>query len=284
MTLKIKYNKLKSILKQMGQVVIAYSGGVDSTFLLKAATDELGTGNVKAILATSPSYPSREFKRAIEVARKMGVNVDLIETKELEDPKFSNNPVNRCYFCKFELFEKIAALISGQDIHNMVDGSNYDDLSDHRPGMLALKERNVRSPLQEAGLTKADIRELSRQMRLPTWEKDSLACLSSRFPYGEKIDLKKLQMVDEAENFLVSLGFNNIRARHEKNTLRIEITPGQIKLLLDDELRIRLVKKMKEIGYTYISLDLEGYRQGSLNETTKKPRHTTGLTIDRLSV
>jgi uncharacterized protein len=269
MTLQDKYVKLKTILQEMKQVALAYSGGVDSTFLLKVAVDVLGSENVRAILAISPSFPSREYRKALEVAQEIGVTVEQIKTKELDDPKFRNNPVDRCYFCKSELFDRIADIIAELNITNMIDGSNYDDLDDHRPGIRALKERNVRSPLQEAGLTKTDIRALSLKLGLPTWNKDSLACLSSRFPYGETIDIKKLEMVDEAENFLYALGFKNIRARHEKHTIRIEISPEQIKLLLDDALRIQVVKKMKEIGYTYVSVDLEGYRQGSLNKLTK---------------
>jgi uncharacterized protein len=280
MNLQEKYQKLKAILIEMKQVAIAYSGGVDSTFLLKAAVDELGVGNVKAILATSPTYPSREYKRALDVAGQIGVKVELITTRELNDPKFSNNPVNRCYFCKSELFDKIAESVAELQIHNMVDGSNHDDLHDHRPGMKALRERKVRSPLQEAGLTKSEIRELSREKGLPTWDIDSLACLSSRFPYGESIDHKKLRMVDEAENYLFSLGFNNIRARHDKNSLRIEVAAHQIKKLLDDDLRKRIVEKMKEIGYSHISIDLEGYRQGSLNDSIKKPLSEEGLKVD----
>ena len=264
-----KLKKLQSILTDMQKVVVAYSGGVDSAFLLKVATDTLGKQHVKAVLAISPTYPSREYERALETAKKIGVAVDIISTREVEDPKFKNNPVDRCYFCKDELFTQIAAYIAPGDFRLMIDGSNQDDLSDHRPGRKALREKNIRSPLQEAGLTKAEIRDLSLQLGLPTWNKDALACLSSRFPYGETIDLKKLQMVDAAENFLSDLGFRNIRARHEKNSLRIEVSPSQIKLFADDAVREKVLEAMKSIGYRYVSLDLEGYRQGSLNEAVK---------------
>jgi uncharacterized protein len=253
----------------MGKVVIAYSGGVDSAFLLKVATDTLGAANVKAILAISPTYPSREYHKALETAAAIGVNVEIIHTKEVDDPKFINNPVDRCYFCKHELFTKIADYLDSGKYNNMIDGSNMDDLQDHRPGRKALKEKSVRSPLQEAGMTKNDIRAFSKALSLPTWNRDALACLSSRFPYGETIDLKKLQMVDAAENFLSDLGFSNIRARHEKSAIRIEIAPSQIKKLADDQLRLQIVVKMKELGYKYISIDLEGYRQGSLNESLR---------------
>jgi len=272
MTIQEKYNKLKSILAGFENVVVAYSGGVDSAFLLKTAAEVLGPEHVKAVLAISPTYPSREYGKALETAALTGVKVDIIQTREVDDPKFINNPLDRCYFCKHELFTKIAEYIETSSFKIMVDGSNVDDLSDHRPGKKALREKNVRSPLQEAALTKADIRELSRQVGLPTWNKDALACLSSRFPYGESIDLNKLQMVDAAENFLSDLGFTNIRARHEKDTLRIEISPSQIKRLADDNLRISIVTKMKALGYNYVSIDLEGYRQGSLNESVKSTK------------
>jgi uncharacterized protein len=264
-----KITHLRSILKEMGSVVIAYSGGVDSSFLLKVATDTLGPSHVKAVLAISPTYPSREYDRALETAAAIGVQVEIIHTKEVDDPKFVNNPVDRCYFCKHELFTKIAEQIESGKYGNMIDGSNMDDLSDHRPGKKALQEKKVRSPLQEAGMTKEDIRLLSKELKLPTWDRDALACLSSRFPYGETIDLKKLSMVDAAENFLADLGFRNIRARHEKNSIRIEVSTSQIKRLADDETRLKIVSKMKELGYKYVSVDLEGYRQGSLNETLK---------------
>jgi pyridinium-3,5-biscarboxylic acid mononucleotide sulfurtransferase len=264
-----KINRLRSILLEMQKVVIAYSGGVDSSFLLKVAVDTLGASNVKAVLAISPTYPSREYDRALETAKAIGVQVEIIRTKEVDDPKFVNNPVNRCYFCKHELFTKIAEHFETGRYTHMIDGSNMDDLSDHRPGKKALQEKNVRSPLQEAELTKDDIRRYSKDLSLPTWDRDALACLSSRFPYGETIDLKKLKMVDAAENFLSDLGFRNIRARHEKNSIRIEISPAQIKKIANDDIRMKIVSTMKSLGYKYVSIDLEGYRQGSLNETLK---------------
>jgi uncharacterized protein len=269
MTASEKLESLRSILRDMREVVVAYSGGVDSAFLLKVAAETLGITHVKAILAISPTYPSREYDRALETASNIGVEVEIIRTKELEDTRFKNNPVDRCYFCKFELFSKIADHVASNFAVNMVDGSNQDDMQDHRPGKKALKEKNIRSPLQEAGLTKAEIRELSHELGLPTWDKDALACLSSRFPYGEHIDMEKLAMVDEAENFLSDLGFRNIRARYIQKSIRIEISAGQIALFANDQLRARVVSKMKELGFQYVTLDLEGYRQGSLNETLK---------------
>ncbi len=260
-----KYRKLRVILQDMKQAVVAYSGGVDSTFLLKVATDVLGE-NAFGVLAISPTYPSREYDVAIEQAGKMGVRIEIIETQETEEQRFLENPVNRCYFCKSELYEKIAAIAGERQYKNMIDGSNADDQKDYRPGMAALKEKGVRSPLQEAGLGKAEIRELSKILGLQTWNKEALACLSSRFPYGEKIDLEKLRMVDEIENYLHDLGFRNIRARHQKKTLKIEVNPQDIRQFFDEDIRIEIVRRAREIGYTSITVDLEGYRQGSMNE------------------
>jgi uncharacterized protein len=269
MTTDKKYSKLQNILYSMGEVVVAYSGGVDSTFLLKTAFDVLGDKAI-GVLAISPTFPSREYESAKEIAAKIGAKIEIIETRELENETYRSNPVNRCYFCKDELFSKILVIANQYGHKNIVDGSNFDDINDHRPGLQALKEKGVRSPLQEACFTKNEIRKLSKQLRLPTWNKDSLACLSSRFPYGEEIVLNKLKRVDEMENFLTDLGFRNIRARDQKNTLKIEVARKDIKRFASDELRETIVKKAKLLGYNYITVDLEGYRQGSLNEVIKK--------------
>jgi len=260
-----KLTQLKELLEEMGEVTVAYSGGVDSTFLLKVATDVL-KDKALGVLAVSPTFPSREYQRAIEVAESFGATIRIIDTHELEDDNFVNNPVNRCYFCKSELFDSIAKMAEDQRFQNLVDGSNQDDLGDHRPGMKALKERNVRSPLQEAGLTKKEIRDLSREFGLPTWDKDALACLSSRFPYGESISREKLRMVDKAENFLADQGFRNIRARHQGVTVNIEVDPLQIPRLLDGPTRKIVEEYLISIGYKQIHIDREGYRRGKLND------------------
>lgn len=260
-----KYEELKKSIKEMGDVVIAYSGGVDSTFLIKVAKDVLGD-NVLGVLATSPTYPSREYDNAVETAGEIGVKIEIIKTKETDVKEFTENPADRCYYCKTELFTKIAETAKKRNFKNFIDGSNADDLKDYRPGMKALKELGIRSPLQEAGLTKNEIRELSKQLGLPTWDKPALACLSSRFPYGTPINPEKLRMVDTVENCLYDEGFRNVRARHNDNTVRIEVPPEEIGRFLDTETRERIVKKIKDTGYTYITLDLEGYRQGSMNE------------------
>jgi len=268
-----KLTHLKALLKEMGEVTVAYSGGVDSTFLLKVATDTL-KDKAMGVLAVSPTFPAREYDRAIEVAKSFGASIRVIDTNELEDDNFVNNPVNRCYFCKSELFDSIAKMAEDQRFRNFVDGSNHDDLGDHRPGMRALKERNVRSPLQEAGLTKKEIRDLSREFGLPTWDKDALACLSSRFPYGESINREKLRMVDEAENFLADLGFRNIRARHQGKTVNIEVDPDQIPRLQEKQTRGKVEDYLTSIGYEKIQIDPDGYRRGKLNDgltTTEIP-------------
>jgi uncharacterized protein len=269
MNMKEKYQKLQDILIEMREVVVAYSGGVDSAFLLKVAVDVLGD-KAKGILAVSPTFPSREFDKAKETASLIGAKISVIDSHEMEDEKFRSNPADRCYFCKSELFSEMQKIAESKQYQNLVDGSNFDDLGDHRPGMKALRELGVRSPLQESGLTKTEIRALSKRLGLPTWDKDSLACLSSRFPYGENITMEKLKMVDEIENYLFDMGFRSIRARHQGNTLKIEVSPDYIQKFFDTTLRNKVVSKAKSLGYKYVTLDLEGYRQGSMNEVLPK--------------
>ena len=265
MDTQARYERLKEIISEMGEITVAYSGGVDSTFLLKVATDVLKE-KCLGVLAVSPTLPSREYGRAMEVADSFGASIRIIHTHELEDDNFVENPVNRCYFCKSELFDSIYSIAENERFKNFADGSNQDDLGDHRPGMKALRERNIRSPLQEAGLTKQDIRDLSRELGLPTWNKDELACLSSRFPYGEKIDREKLRMVDMAEAFLADLGFRNIRARHKGISVRIEVDSRQVSQLLDGAMKDRIETYLRSIGYSEITFDPEGYRRGKLND------------------
>lgn len=266
MELNRKYEMLKDRLREYGRVLIAYSGGVDSTFLLKAALDILGKDNVLAVTARSSTYPERELEFAENTAKILGATHLVIESEELDIEEFVKNPLNRCYFCKKELFTKLKAIAEEKGIFYILDGSNYDDLSDFRPGMKALSELDVRSPLMECGLTKDDIRSLSKTMGLPTWNKPSFACLSSRFPYGHRIDRDKLKMIDRAEQHLLDHGFREVRVRVYDKMVRIEVNPHEIKRFLEDDLRENVVKKFKEIGFTHISLDLEGYRTGSMNE------------------
>jgi uncharacterized protein len=260
-----KLRTLKEILQRFDGVVVAYSGGVDSTFLLKLCRDVLKE-KVLAITANSPTYSSQELNASIEMARSLSVRHRVIETQELENPKFAANPSDRCYHCKLELFSRLRQIAAEEGLANVVDGSNYDDLSDHRPGSRAAAELGVRHPLQEAGLTKEEIRTLSKEMGLPTWDKPSLACLASRFPYGMPITKDALIIVAEAENFLRRLGIGQLRVRHYDKTARIEVEPQDMPILLEEQNRQRLVTYFKDLGYTYVTLDLAGYRTGSMNE------------------
>ncbi|MEI9478456.1 MAG: ATP-dependent sacrificial sulfur transferase LarE [Deltaproteobacteria bacterium] len=264
-----KHERLKKVFEAMGKVLVAYSGGVDSSLLLKMAIDALGRENVLAVTALSPLYPERELTTAKKVAESMGVRHLLIESNELEIEGFSANPPNRCYYCKRELFEKLLDLARGEGIHFMVEGSTLDDEKDHRPGRVAIRELGIRSPLQEALFTKEDVRELSRALGLPTWDKPSFACLASRFPYGEEITPEGLKRVDEAEDFLFRLGFKQVRVRHYQDLARIEILKEEMERLMDPELRETVVSHLKKIGYTYVTLDLQGFRSGSMNEVLR---------------
>jgi uncharacterized protein len=263
-----KYNDLIEYIRSLESVAVAFSGGVDSTFLLKVAHDVLGEKAI-AVTARSCSFPERELKEAVAFAEAHGIGHLIVDSEELEIEGFSENPPNRCYLCKHELFSKMKNIAEQHGFKEVVEGSNMDDLGDYRPGLTAIKELGVKSPLRHAEMTKEDIRELSRELRLPTWEKQSFACLSSRFPYGQSITPEKLKMVDESEQLLLDLGFHQVRVRHHDTLARIEIDGGQFQKIMEQEVRDRIYSRFREIGFTYVSLDLAGYRTGSMNETLK---------------
>jgi len=265
MLLQEKYETLKENMKKRGSAAIAYSGGVDSTFLVKVAHEVLGDKMI-AVTATSSTYPERELKEAIKYAKDMGVKHLIISSEELNIEGFASNPTNRCYYCKKELFTKIKAIANENGAQYVFDGSNIDDDGDYRPGMQAARELEVISPLKEAKLTKDDIRELSKDLGLPTWNKPAFACLSSRFPYGNEITAPKLKMVDEAEQFLLDMGIRQVRVRHHGEIARIEVAPEERVQFFDVEVMNRIGERFKEIGFTYVTLDMLGYRTGSMNE------------------
>jgi uncharacterized protein len=265
-SVSVKYQILQTILHEMGSVAIGYSGGVDSTLLVKVAVDVLGPKTL-AMIGRSETYPTREFEEAVSLAERIGARYSVVDTEETDVLKFRENPPDRCYFCKTELFGKLDTIAAEEGIAWIADGTITDDVGDFRPGMRAKSERNVRSPLLEAGFSKIDVRELSRHLGLPTWDKPAFACLSSRFPYGTKITKENLTRVDNAEGLLRDLGFRFFRVRfHDDRTARIEVGKQEIARMMDDELRERVVEQMKQLGFTYVTLDLQGYRTGSMNE------------------
>jgi pyridinium-3,5-biscarboxylic acid mononucleotide sulfurtransferase len=258
--------QLKDSIEKAGSIAVAYSGGVDSTFLLKVAHDVL-KDKVIAVTARSSTYPEREFKEASEFTRSAGIRHMVIESEELDLAGFTDNPPDRCYLCKYELFSKIKAVAEKNQIQFIAEGSNIDDLGDYRPGMRAIKELGIISPLKDAGLGKEAIRKLSKQMGLPTWDKPAFACLASRFPYGEKITRQKLAMIDRAEQYLLDLGFIMVRVRHHGDTARIEVGEDERPRFFNLTLMDTIYRKFREIGFAYTALDLKGYRTGSMNET-----------------
>lgn len=264
MNIDEKYNALKNYLKELESVAVAFSSGVDSTFLLKVAHEVLGD-KVIAVTAESCSFPKRELNEAKEFCKKEGIKHVICQSEELEIEGFCQNPANRCYICKKELFEKIKKIAAENNIKHVVEGSNIDDNGDYRPGLQAVAELDVKSPLRYAELDKNEIRILSKKSGLPTWEKQSFACLASRFVYGEEITREKLSMVDKAEQLLLDMGFHQVRVRIHGKIARIEITPDEFPKLI--EYRNKIVEEFKKYGFTYVSMDLQGYRTGSMNET-----------------
>jgi uncharacterized protein len=271
--LTAKYERLQNILRDMGRVVIGYSGGVDSTLVLKVAHDVLGE-NAVAVTGDSEAFPQGEVDAALEVAASLGIEVVRVHTHELANPHFAVNTPDRCYHCKTELFSELHTVAEARNIPYIADGSHSDDgkPGDHRPGMRAASERNVRSPLREAGLTKADVRALAQHLGLANWDKPSFACLSSRFPYGTHITPELLARLDGCEKFLRELGFRQFRVRHHDTVARIEVEPQD--LLRVVEHRDAINARFKELGYTYITLDLEGYRSGKMNDTLRQSQPT----------
>lgn len=265
----VKLAKLCDLLRSYGSCVVAYSGGVDSVFLARVAWDTLGERALAAI-ADSPSLPRRELEEALTLARDHGFPVRVVRTREFNNPEYLANPNNRCYFCKHELFTELAPLAREQGFAVIAYGENASDVGDFRPGAQAAAEFQVRAPLKEAGLTKAEIRELSAKLGLPTADKPQMACLSSRIPYGEPVTPEKLRMIEAGENVLRDLGFHDVRVRHHELKLghlaRIEVGPGEMEKFLANGTAVRVAEAIKQAGYAHVTLDLQGYRRGSLNE------------------
>ena len=260
-----KYSELKDYLSSLKSVAVAFSGGVDSSFLLYATKEALGD-KVIAVTASSCSFPERELNEAKEFCSEHKIRHEVVVSEELEIEGFSHNPKNRCYLCKHELFEKIGEIADREGIKAIVEGSNLDDNGDYRPGLIAVSELGIKSPLRQIGFSKEQIRILSKYLGLPTWDKQSFACLSSRFPYGEEITERKLGMVDKAEQLLLDFGFHQVRVRIHDTIARIELEPAEFGRFMEEQIRIKVYDEFKKIGFSYVTLDILGYRTGSMNE------------------
>ena len=267
--LQTKIDKLYECLRGYEKVIVAFSGGVDSTFLAEAAQHALGD-NALAVTAISDSYPIREMKAAQDIAKQIGIRFETVNTEELELEGYASNPTNRCFFCKTELFDKLNPIAEKYDVGTIIYGAIPDDVGDHRPGMDAAKKMGIQAPLIDVNLTKAEIREISKVWDLPTWDKPAFACLSSRFPYGMRITRELLRQVDAAEQFLYDLGIRQFRVRHHGELARIELEADEMSMLYQKEIRNQINEHFKTLGYNHVTLDLQGYRSGSLNEGIAK--------------
>lgn len=273
--LDVKEKRLRGLLREYGRVAVGFSGGVDSTLLLRVAVDELGVENVLPVIADTPSLPRKEFDEALGLAEAMGVACLVVDPDELSDPAYAANPADRCYYCKKHLFEMIRRVAAGKGFFCVLDGNNADDAGDYRPGRRAAQELGVKSPLMEAGLTKAEVRALSAREGLPTAQKPAMACLASRIPYGTPVTAEVLGKVERAEGVLRGLGFGQCRVRHHGDVARIEVDEASLPRLLDAAVRGQVTCGVREAGYRYVTLDLQGYRMGSMNEVLAA-RHAAG--------
>jgi len=268
-----KRAQLYALLRDLESVAVAYSGGVDSTYLLAAALDALGPEHVLAVTAISPTYPASEREAGEAIAREMGARQQFVHTDELDDPRFANNPPERCYYCKSHLFQELHEIARAEGLRYVVYGATQDDLGDHRPGMRAAREMGAWAPLLEAGLTKKDVRALSREASLPTWDKPAMACLASRFPYHQMITGEALTRVERAEDYLRGeIGLRQVRVRDYGPIARLEVEPSAFDQLVSERVRERVVAQLKELGYVYVTLDLEGFRSGSMNRVLDAAR------------